>query len=395
MKNINFPSSIYQTKSLQMNHILIAPNSFRDSLDAFQVADIIERAFLTIDTNFHITKMPIADGGDFTGAVLVKALNGTWRAVEVLDPLKRTIRSKIGIVTLNHQSTAIIELAEASGTKLLNRSELNPIVTTTFGTGQLIKAALEMGCQRIIIGVGGSATVDGGMGIMQALGVQFFDKTGRLLDTGGGQLERIAHIDHHKMDKRIANCDIIVPCDVDNALLGEQGAAMVFGPQKGATPTQVQQLENGLANYAHQVQRHLQKDITTLKHGGAAGGVSAGLHAFFNAQLVSGSAFILDTIGFDAALKKADLVITAEGKLDSQTLGGKAPYAVALRAKQHNKPVIAFAGQVPTSDLPIFDGVFSIINAPMPLAQAIEQAETLLFGLAMQVAKFYRLGWGV
>ena len=324
-------------------NILIAPNSFRGSLDAFQVANIIGKAFVEASSDFEITKIPIADGGDFTGDVLVRNLGGEWKTVEVLNPLGQPIQARFGII---NQTTGIVELSEASGTRLISDDDLNPMITTTYGTGQLIKAALDEGCKKIIVGLGGSATNDGGIGALQALGVKFLDKDKNSIGFGGGELERIETIDDSELDNRVKWTEIVVPCDVNNYLLGEKGASHVFGPQKGADEAMVERLDEGMTNYSLKVWEQYNRDIVNLKYGGAAGGTAAGLWAFLKARLVLGSRYILNELHFDAAVEKADLVITAEGKLDFQTVNGKGPFEVSMRAKRFKKPVIAIAGQV-------------------------------------------------
>lgn len=368
-------------------NILIAPNSFRGSLNAFEVADIIGKAFTDVSPNFEIIKIPIADGGDFTGDVLLRNLGGNWQTVEVLNPLGLRIKSRFGIT---NEGVGIVELSEASGTRLLEETELNPMVTTTYGTGQLIKAALDAGCKKIIIGLGGSATVDGGVGLLQALGVKFLDKSGNEIGFGGEALQHIETIDILEIDERIAETEFIVPCDVHNYLLGNKGAAYVFGPQKGADRKMVETLDDTLTHYSLKVWEIFRKDIVNLKHGGAAGGAAAGIWAFLDARLVLGSRFVLNELNFDKSVEKADLVITAEGRLDDQTIDGKAPFEVAMRAKRFKKTIIAIAGQVPSSNVEFYHAVFSIMNKPMPLRTALERSDKLLYATAYQIAKFYK-----
>ncbi|MGB1120559.1 MAG: glycerate kinase, partial [Saprospiraceae bacterium] len=346
-------------------NVLIAPNSFRGSLDAFEVADIIGKAFEDVSRNFEITKIPIADGGDFTAEILVRNLEGYWKDVEVLNPLGQPTVARLG---LTESGVGIVELSEASGTRLIKDAELNPMMTTTYGTGQLIKAALEEFCHKIIICLGGSATNDGGVGLLQALGVRFLDKDGKEIGFGGAELQRIATIDDSQIDSRVKKTEIVVPCDVGNYLLGEKGATQMFGPQKGATPKMVESLEEGMTHYSLKVWEQYRRDMVNLKHGGAAGGTAAGLWAFLKARLVLGSRYVLNELYFDLAAEKADLIITAEGKLDNQTINGKAPFEVAMRAKRFKKTIIAIAGQTPSTNVQLYHGVFSIMNKPMTLA---------------------------
>jgi len=367
-------------------NILIAPNSFRGSLDAFEVADIIGKAFEDVSSNFEITKIPIADGGDFTAEILVRNLEGYWKDVEVLNPLGQPTVARLG---LTESGVGIVELSEASGTRLIKDAELNPMMTTTYGTGQLIKAALEESCHKIIICLGGSATNDGGVGLLQALGVRFLDKDGKEIGFGGTELQRIATIDDSQIDSRVKKTEIVVPCDVGNYLLGEKGATQMFGPQKGATPKMVESLEEGMTHYSLKVWEQYRRDMVNLKHGGAAGGTAAGLWAFLKARLVLGSRYVLNELYFDLAAEKADLIITAEGKLDNQTINGKAPFEVAMRAKRFKKTIIAIAGQTPSTNVQLYHGVFSIMNKPMTLANAIKNTDKLLYNTSYQIAKFY------
>lgn len=367
-------------------NILIAPNSFRGSLDAFEVADIIGKAFEDVSRNFEITKIPIADGGDFTAEILVRNLEGYWKDVEVLNPLGQPTVARLG---LTESGVGIVELSEASGTRLIKDAELNPMMTTTYGTGQLIKAALEESCHKIIICLGGSATNDGGVGLLQALGVRFLDKDGKEIGFGGAELQRIATIDDSQIDSRVKKTEIVVPCDVGNYLLGEKGATQMFGPQKGATPKMVESLEEGMTHYSLKVWEQYRRDMVNLKHGGAAGGTAAGLWAFLKARLVLGSRYVLNELYFDLAAEKADLIITAEGKLDNQTINGKAPFEVAMRAKRFKKTIIAIAGQTPSTNVQLYHGVFSIMNKPMTLANAIKNTDKLLYNTSYQIAKFY------
>ncbi len=367
-------------------NILIAPNSFRGSLDALQIANIIENAFNEVSSNFEITKIPVADGGDFTGEVLLHSLGGSWKTVQVLDPLGRTIDAALGIT---NNGVGIVELSKASGLKLLATDELDLLKTTTYGTGQLIKAALDEGCRKIIVTLSDVATIDGGVGLLQALGVRFLDTKKQEIGFGGGELDRIETIEESGLDERIKQTSIIVPCDIHNYVLGEKGVANTFAPQRRATAATVELLEECMTNYSLKVWEDFRRDIVNLKYGGAGGGTAAGLWAFLNARLLLGSRYILSELNFDKAVEKADLIITTEGRLDNQTINGKAPFEVATRAKRFNKTIIALAGQVPSSDVELFHAVFSIINKPMSLHQAIENTEKLLYTTSLQIAKLY------
>ncbi|MGD9555852.1 MAG: glycerate kinase [Mangrovibacterium sp.] len=362
-------------------NILIAPNSMKGSLSAFHAADLIGQAFLDTDPGFfNIRKVPVADGGDDTGQVLTNALGIRSYEVNVLDPLGRPVKARLGYAG----NIAVIEMADASGMKLLQPDELNPLKTSSYGTGQLIMEAVRLGATTIYVGVGGSATVDGGTGMLEALGLQFFDSSGNQLHGNGENLSKIAVA---KGELNLPDgIEIKVICDVENPLLGEEGAAAVFAPQKGATPQMVSLLENGLRNFADFTETRTGKPVTDIKGGGAAGGIAAGMTGWLNAEIVFGGNFILDLIAFDQHVGWADLVITGEGKIDSQTFWNKAPYAVACRARKQGKKVIGIAGSIEYSDQSLFDGVFSIINQPCDLKMAVKNAESLVYHAARELA---------
>lgn len=262
---------------------------------------------------------------------------------------------------------------------------MNPLRTSSYGTGQLLLDAIQRGAEKIFVGIGGSATVDGGMGMLEALGIQFFDGEGQLLKGNGENTGKILRIEPSNC-KLPAGIEVVVISDVDNFLLGSNGAARVFGPQKGATPEMVEMLENNLSNYAEVIRQQFGKDVTILKGGGAAGGISVAFATFLNAEIRDGADYILDVISIDGSIQWADLVITGEGMIDNQTLMNKAPFAVAMRAKKFGKPAIALAGSVSLTDDSVFDGVFSIIDKPMTLEYAIENAAELTSRLSVQIA---------
>ncbi len=355
----------------------------KGSLSAFRFADLVEKAFLEVDSNyFTIRKFPVADGGDETMNVLMKALKLEVQETLVSDPLGRQVLAQYGYAN----GVAVVEMANASGMKLLKLEELNPLKTSSYGTGQLILDAIEKGAKKIFVGIGGSATVDGGMGMLEALGIQFFSKEGQALKGNGNNTGEIHQVDSSKclVPKGI---EMIVISDVDNLLLGSNGAAQVFGPQKGATPKMVELLERNLLNYASVIRKHTGKEITTLKGGGAAGGISVAFSAFLDAEIRDGADYILDVISIDDSIQWADLVITGEGMIDDQTLMNKAPFAVAMRAMKFQKPIIALAGSVSLTDESPFDGVFSIINKPMTLEDAIENVDLFTHHASIELAK--------
>jgi glycerate 2-kinase len=359
-------------------NILIAPNSFKNSLSADAAAEAILKGLQQSKlTGKHIL-FPIGDGGDGTAALLTRCLKAKIINQDVHDPIGRKIHSTFGLTDhqpLSPDKTAIIELADASGLKLLQRNEYDPLHATTYGTGELIKFALDQEVKRIILCIGGSATVDGGMGILDALGARFYDDEGNSIRPQPISFTGLADVDVSKMDKRIVDVEMIVLCDVDNHLLGEKGAASIFGPQKGASPQAVRQLDAGLTKLRDLVFRKQGIDIDGLKYGGAAGGVAAGLHAFLNAKLVNGIDYFLDATGFDIELEKANLLITGEGSFDTQTLQGKGPFGVAKRAKEMSIPVIGLAGKVPLKPDKLLQEYFDIL---LPISHEAMDIETAL-----------------
>jgi len=355
-------------------HILIAPNAFKNSLAAAKVAEAIDNGLQQSKLSCTTTCFPVADGGDGTADLLINYLGGQLIHTIVNDPLKRKITSSFGWI--EKDKTAIIELAAASGLRLLKADEYDPLTTTTYGTGELIIEALNKGAAKIILCIGGSATVDGGTGILKTLGIKFFDVEGNELDNLPASLTSLAEIDITGLNKRIANKEIIILCDVENPLLGSNGAAAIFSPQKGASAKDVQLLEAGLTKLRDVVLSKTRNDMAVIKHGGAAGGVAASLHVFLNARLINGIDYFLEATEFEKELRKADVVITGEGSIDEQTLRGKGPFGVAKRAKEFSLPVIGIAGRVEVgpgqSYKQYFDQLISINENPDDLPEAIE-----------------------
>lgn len=365
--------------------VLIAPNSMKGSMSAFEFADVVEKAILKVSDYFSIRKVPVADGGDFTGEVLQAALNAHTVNVKVKDPIGREISSKIAV----SGKMGIIEMADASGIKLLKPDELDPMQASSFGTGQLIAAAIEKGCTEILLGVGGSATVDGGSGMMQALGFNYYDREGRPLTGNGKNLGKIELVETIKLPENIS---VKIISDVNNPLLGKKGAATVFGPQKGATPQQVRQLEEGLASWCRLLEKTSGKKLADVRGAGAAGGLAVPLMAWFNAETVPGAEFILSVIHLEEQVQWADLVITGEGKIDSQTQNNKAPKAVADMARKAGKPVIAIGGTVEPEAAEIFNGgTFCFLNGPVSLEEAMRNAKTHLSFFSAELAKLILL----
>ncbi|MEO7802443.1 MAG: glycerate kinase [Ginsengibacter sp.] len=341
-----------------MMRILIAPNAFKNSLSAKAAAIAIEDGFKESKLDCICEKFAVGDGGDGTAALVIEKCGGHLIKTIVHDPLGRKIMGSFGLI--DDGRTAIIEMAEASGLRLLKSEELNPLKASSAGTGELIKAALDQGVKKIMIAMGGSATVDGGIGILSALGVQFIDQAGELI-VQAGQLNRLHRIETTNLDERVLNCQVIVLCDVDNKLLGDSGAAAVFGPQKGASFRDVVTLDTALNSLSKIILKQTGTDISTIKYGGTAGGAAAGLHAFINANLVNGIAYFLELTGFDKALERNDIVITGEGNIDEQTLQGKGPYGVAVAAKRKGLPIIGLAGKVPLTPTEMFSKYFDVL----------------------------------
>ena len=360
--------------------IVIAPDSFKECLSAQEVASHIASGIRNIVPNAEIYEIPISDGGEGVLEALLNGVGGRRISVSVMDPLMRQIKAEYGI--LKDEKTAVIEMAKASGLELLKEHEKNPLLTTTFGTGQLIKDALDKGCTKIIIGIGGSATNDGGAGMVRALGAKFLDDKGEEIPEGGGGLERLKTLDLSNFDKRIQNCEVVVACDVSNPLTGENGASMVYGGQKGGSKQDLEFLDSNLAHYANSIKANLGIDISRIPGAGAAGGTGAGLMAFLEGKLVNGIELILQTIKIEEFIKQADLVFTGEGKIDGQTLHGKTISGIAAMSKKHKVPVIVITGKIGDGIEEIYNlgvnAVFSIVNQPMELRQAMDQAPELI-----------------
>jgi glycerate kinase len=373
--------------------ILVAPNSLKGSLDAFEVAAAIASGLLRALPGSDIEQVPIADGGDLTAAVLVRGLGGTMEQARVIDPLGRPIQAEWGL--LADGTTAVVEIARASGLVLLSDRERNPMLATSYGAGELIKAALARGCKRVIVGLGGSATVDGAAGLAEALGVRLLDANGAPVPRGGGGLARLDRIDVGSIDPRLRGAEIVVACDVDNELLGEKGAARVFGPQKGATPEMVDALDANLGRLADVIERDLGRNVRKMTHGGAAGGMAAGIAGLLGGRAARGIDLILEALRFEDRVRACNLVVTSEGLLDRQTLGNKGPYGVARAAKRHGVPVVVLAGglsdEVGHGDFSVFDAIFSICPRPMDLREAMSMTRERMAATAEQVGKLWAL----
>lgn len=376
-------------------HFLIAPNAFKHSLSAEAAADAIRDGLAGSDLIFTAESFPIGDGGDGTIGLIADRLGAVRIEAIVRDPLGRTVTTWFGVVD---EDTALIEMANASGLRLLESPELDPLHALSTGTGELVRAALDRGARRIVIGMGGSATVDGGVGILQALGARFLDRHGAPLIGLPAALTELDSIDTSGLDSRLARCGFVVLCDVDNPLLGPSGAAAVYGPQKGATPAAVQQLDSCLQRLAEVTAKTTGRDMNATKYGGTAGGAAAGLYGLLGATLVGGIDYFLDITGFDRSLATADIVITGEGSIDEQTLQGKGPMGVAVRAKKMGITVIGLAGKVPLAPGPglkeYFDVLLAIGNEPSDLATALQNTAANLSRTSAAIGRLLALsGW--
>lgn len=375
-------------------NIVIAPDSFKESLTAKEVCDAVQKGFLKVYPEASFTHLPVGDGGEGTVQSVVDATEGKIITQEVTGPLGKKVEAFYGIT--GDGKTAIIEMAAASGLHLVPRGERNPLVTTTFGTGELILGALNYGVERIVLGLGGSATNDGGAGMAQALGVRLLDSKGEELPFGGKALAKLHSIDATRLDSRLKEVSIEAACDVTNPMTGESGASAVFGPQKGATQEMVSELDACLAHYAKVIQRDLGKSVSDKAGAGAAGGLGAGILAFLDGELRSGIDLVLDVIGFENRINGADLLITGEGRIDSQTIHGKAPVGVAKRAKAlHNLPVIAIAGSIGEGYEAVFDhgidAAFSVVNGVVTLDEALRNGALNVERTAENVAQVLKV----
>ena len=353
--------------------VVVATDSFKGSLSSREVADAVEQGIRDCIPECDVIKVAIADGGEGTTAAIIENLGGEIVEIEVCDPLGRKISAQYAII--EESKTAIIELSSASGLPLLKIGERNPIVTSTFGTGEIVADAIRRGYRQFLIGIGGSATNDGGIGLLRALGFRFLDSNGMELIGGGEILEKIDDIDDSRALSELSECNFIVACDVTNPFYGEQGAAYIFAPQKGATPEMVEQLDRGLRNFARVIKEFSGVDIGEMEGAGAAGGVGGGLKALLNATLVRGIDMVLDAIGFQQTIEECDLIITGEGKIDRQTTMGKAPSGVLAVANRSHIPTIAIGGSVEWCE-ELQNSAFTAIEAVtpegIPLAEAIK-----------------------
>ncbi len=378
-------------------NILIASDSFKESLSATEICRIISDTWLSVNPEDTLISLPMSDGGEGMVDVLVSQLNGRKIVVNTLDPLGRKCQAKIGLIDTGR--TAVIETAAASGLHLLSSFERNPMVTSSYGTGLLIKKALDLQVNKIIIGLGGSGTNDGGAGILTALGAELKDYEGALLNPGGSSLKNLAFLQLDTLDKRVRDVEWVCACDVNSPLLGEKGASHTFGPQKGANQEMVLLLDQALAHFSNTVQKTTGINISTIPGAGAAGGIGATILGLLNGQFKKGIDLVMDSCSFDEHVKTADLVITGEGRMDSQTLAGKVVHGIAKRAKINKVPVIAITGSLPEETATLhkkFKNVgihtfFSISPAPQTLEKAIVSTPTQLASFVSNLASLKQI----
>lgn len=371
--------------------VLAAPNAFKESLTAGQASRAMEKGILKASPQAQVIRLPVADGGDGLIDALKAVMGGSILTRKVADPRQQEVDARI--LMLEDKGLAVIEMAEASGLHLVPDAMRDPTRTTTFGTGQLIRYALDEGAKDILLGIGGSATCDGGMGVAAALGYKFLDRKGNLLEPVGASLASVVAIDVTTADPRIRQTAFSVACDVTNPLTGPKGASYVFSPQKGASREQVADLDRGLLNFAKVLEKTFGTPVDALPGAGAAGGLGAGMRVFFDATLSPGIDLVLQFLDFDKALEKADLVMTAEGRMDAQTRFNKAPAGVAKAARAAGIPCIALCGSK-TSDIQSLHeigiaAVLSIVPGPISLKEAMEEAGPLLTDAAEQAVRLF------
>lgn len=372
--------------------IVVAPDSYKGSLSALGVAKAMAEGVLAVLPGALIEKVPMADGGEGTVDAIIAGGGGEKYFTQVTGPLGEPVEGFYGILA---DGTGVLEMAAASGLTLVPLERRNPLKTTTYGTGELIKRVLDQGVAKIIVGIGGSATNDGGVGMAQALGVRFLDREGRELGFGGGELNKLHRIDMEGMDPRLEQTEILVACDVDNPLIGSQGASAVFGPQKGATPAMVGELDKALAHLGEVVLRDLGLDIRQQPGAGAAGGLGGGLIAFLGASLLPGFQLVAQALELENKIAQSHLVLTGEGRTDGQTRHGKTPLGVGQLARKYQVPAIAISGSVEGDLATLYqeglDGIFSILPGPMSLEQAMAEAPRLVTETTANIIRLFKI----
>ncbi|MGM0397215.1 MAG: glycerate kinase, partial [Bacillota bacterium] len=373
--------------------ILVASDSFKGSAGTMTVAENLEKGFLRVYAGAEFIKLPMADGGEGTVETLVEGTGGRYIEETVSGPLGDKTNAKYGVI---QDTVAVIEMAQASGLVLIEESRRNPLITSTYGTGELIVSALEKGFKEIYIGIGGSATNDGGVGMAKALGYRFMDKDGHEIPEGGGGLEKLHRIDASGRNPLLDGAHITVMCDVDNPLYGEDGAAYTYGPQKGADKDMVRLLDKNLIHYSVIIRRDLKLDIAHIPGSGAAGGLGAGLMAFCGAELKPGIEMVMDMLHFDSLLETVDIVLTGEGRMDGQSLKGKVPVGVAGRAMKKGVPVVAVTGGIGEGAEVLYsvgiDLIVPIVDRPISLYEAMTGSEKLLLDTGERIGRIVLLG---
>ncbi|EPJ5579168.1 glycerate 2-kinase [Citrobacter koseri] len=374
--------------------IVIAPDSYKESLSATEVAQAIEKGFREIFPDAQYVSVPVADGGEGTVEAMIAATQGSAHSTLVTGPLGEKVHASWGIS--GDGKTAFIEMAAASGLALVPPEKRNPLITTSRGTGELIIQALNSGVSNIIIGIGGSATNDGGVGMVQALGVKLCDASGTEIGYGGGSLNTLSTIDVSGIDPRIKNCAIRVACDVTNPLVGELGASRIFGPQKGANEALILELDRNLSHYADIIKKFLHVDVKNVPGAGAAGGMGAALMAFLGAELKSGIEIVTQALNLEEHIHDCTLVVTGEGRIDSQSIHGKVPVGVASVAKKYHKPVVGIAGSL-GKDVSIvhlygIDAVFSVLNCICTLEEAFRCSFDNIYQSSRNIAAVLSVG---
>lgn len=373
--------------------LLFASDSFKGSLSSQETAEILARAAKEVFGDVTWSSVPVADGGEGTTDAVIAAENGAWIETEVYGPLMEKVTARYGKID---EKRAVIEMAAASGLPMVPQGRRNPLYTTSYGTGELIRHALDEGFTDISIAIGGSATNDGGMGCSRALGVRFLDEEGRELEGRGEDLEKVSAIDVSGLDPRVRGAKITVMCDVTNPLCGENGATCTFGAQKGATPEIQARLEAGMVNYRDRIRKQFGIDPDAIEGAGAAGGLGTALMVFLGGEMKSGIETVLDLIGFDRRLEGVDLVVTGEGRTDWQSCFGKVMQGVGSRAKAKGVPAVGLSGSLGKDAAQIFDyGIESLmttVDAPMPLEEALGRAQELYYLGAVRMFRFIRTG---
>ncbi|MCS7241527.1 glycerate kinase [Candidatus Caldatribacterium sp.] len=371
--------------------IVVCPDSFKGSLESPRACEAIRRGLLWADPRFEVCVKPLADGGEGTVAATVFSTGGRTLELEVTGPLWEKVRAQVGLLP---DGTCILELAQAAGLSLVPKEQRNPRYTTTYGVGEMLRWAFERGFRKIVLGVGGSATCDGGMGALTALGVRFLDALGRELEGVGENLPKVARIDVSGLCRPPEGTEVFVASDVTNPLYGPLGAASVFGPQKGASPEDVSYLDQGLRHFARVVERYLKVRLDELSGGGAAGGIAAGLYAFLGAQVTSGIRLIAELVHLEESIAGADLVLTGEGRVDRQTFFGKVVSGVLEICRKYCKPLVVLSGGILWEELPELPeeiaGIFSIVHGPLLEEEAMANAAVLLERLAFSLGRLVK-----